>query len=114
MKIKFNDKEIELVYSFRSNVYFEQINGKTIDFSNFSSNDLITLFYCVFISSLQKAKLPIITMVDFLDVIDDNGGEKCVIEFSNWYVETLNAQFELLESGQNEEAEPKKKKVKKA
>lgn len=114
MKIKFNDKEIELVYSFRSNVYFEQINGKTIDFSNFSSNDLITLFYCVFIASLQKAKLPIIKMEDFLDVVDDNGGEKCVIEFSNWYVETLNAQFELLESGQNEEDEPKKKKVKKA
>ena len=114
MKIKFNDKEIELVYSFRSNIYFEQINNKAIDFSKLNSNDIITLFYCVFISSLQKAKLPIITMVDFLDVVDDNGGEKCVIEFSNWYVETLNAQFELLESGQNEETEPKKKKVKKA
>lgn len=98
MKLKFNEDEIELVYSFRSSMYFEQITGRNIDLSNLSQNDLITLFYCVVIASLQKAKKPIITMLDFLDTIDDNGGEKCILDFGNWFVETMKAQYEVLNS----------------
>ena len=41
MKLKYNEKEIELVYSFRANVYFEQINQKNIDMSHLSANDVI-------------------------------------------------------------------------
>lgn len=98
MTLKYQDKEIELKYSFRASVYFEQISSKNIDFKDFNQNDLVTLFYCVFISSLQKEKLPICSMLDFLDVLDENGGEKCLYDFSNWYVSTLAAQYEFLES----------------
>ena len=63
-----------------------------------SQNDLITLFYCVVIASLQKAKKPIITMLDFMDAIDENDGEKCIVDFSNWYVQTITAQYEVLNS----------------
>lgn len=99
MKIKLNEnEELELVYSFRSNIYFEQIQGKNIDFTNFTSNDLITLFYCVFLSSLQKAKKPTISMIDFLDIIDENDGEKCILEFSNWYVDIIKKEFEVMNS----------------
>jgi hypothetical protein len=98
MKLKYNDKEIELVYSFRANVYFEHINKKNIDFSNLDANDVITLFYCYFISSLQKAKEPIVDMLTFLDIVDDNGGEKCVMEFSTWLIEVMKAQYEVLGS----------------
>lgn len=108
MKIKLNEtEELELVYSFRSNIYFEQIQGKTIDFTNFTSNDLITLFYCVFLSSLQKAKKPTISMMDFLDVIDDNGGEKCIVDFSNWYVDILQKEFEVMNSMSDDKEEQK-------
>ena len=44
MKLKINNEEIELVYSFRSAVYFEQIAGHNLDFTKMSQNDLITLF----------------------------------------------------------------------
>ena len=98
MKIKINNEEIELVYSFRSAVYFEQIAGHNLDFTKMSQNDLITLFYCVVIASLQKAKKPVITMLDFMDAIDENDGEKCIIDFSNWYVQTITAQYEVLNS----------------
>ena len=102
MKIKINNEEIELVYSFRSAVYFEQIAGHNLDFTKMSQNDLIILFYCVVIASLQKAKKPVITMLDFMDAIDENYGEKCIIDFSNWYVQTITAQYEVLNSMDDE------------
>jgi hypothetical protein len=103
MKLKYNDKEIELIYSFRANIYFEQINQKNIDISHLSANDVITLFYCHFIASLQKVKEPMIDMVTFLDVVDDNGGEKCVIDFTNWLVNAWNVQAEIIQSMDNDE-----------
>ena len=107
MKLKYQDKVIELVYSFRSNIYFEQIQGKNIDFTHFTGTDLMTLFYCVFIASLQKMKLPIVSLQDFMDVIDDNGGEKCLIDFSNWYVGVVSAQYEAIGSMDNDKEEKK-------
>ncbi len=107
MKIKINNEEIELVYSFRSAVYFEQIAGHNLDFTKMSQNDLITLFYCVVIASLQKAKKPVITMLDFMDAIDENDGEKCIIDFSNWYVQTITAQYEVLNSMGDEKKQTK-------
>lgn len=107
MKLKINNEEIELVYSFRSAVYFEQIAGHNLDFTKMSQNDLITLFYCVVIASLQKAKKPIITMLEFMDAIDENGSEKCIIDFSNWYAQTITAQYEVLNSMGDEKKQPK-------
>jgi len=113
MKLKIGNEELELVYSFRSSIYFEQIAGHSIDFTKFNANDLITLFYSVFVASLQKAKKPVITMVDFLDIIDDNGGEKCLVDFSNWYIEIMKAQYELLAEEKEDEEKTVKTKGKK-
>ena len=107
MKLTINGQDVDLVYSFRSAIYFEQITGHNIDFSNLNANDLLNLFYCVCIASLQKAKLPIISMLDFLDVIDEHGGDMCIVNFSNWYIDIMRKEFELLESAQSED-EPKK------
>lgn len=106
MKLKINNEEIELIYSFRSSIYFEQITGHNIDFTNLTANDLLSLFYSVLIASLQKAKKPIISMLDFMDIIDDNGGDKILLEFSNWYVQILQTQYEILNS--EEDKKPKK------
>ena len=35
-------------------------------------------------------------MLDFLDIVDDNGGEKCLMEFSDWYIDIMKAQYEVL------------------
>ena len=106
MILKINNENIELVYSFRSSIYFEQINGHALDFENFTSNDLLTLFYCVAIASLQKVKKPIISLSDFLDVVDDNGGDKCIYDFSQWYIQVMKAQYEV--NDVKEENEEKK------
>lgn len=117
MIFKLNEnEEIELKYSFRSAIYFEQIAGKNVDFNNFTANDLITLFYTVVIASLQKANKPVITMLAFMDCIDDyNNGDKCLVDFSNWYIETIKAQYEVYDSTLSEkeiEEKPKGKKKK--
>lgn len=112
MKFKLNEnEEVELVYSFRTNVYFEQIQNKPIDFTNFSSNDVLVLFYCCVISSMQKAKKPIISMLDFLDAIDDyNNAEQSIVDFSNWYVGVIKAQYEVIDSIDNEKEKKETKK----
>ena len=116
MIFKLNENEtVELKYSFRSAIYFEQITNKNIDLSNLTNNDIITLFYSVVVASLQKAKKPVITMLAFMDCIDDyNGGDKALINFANWYVEVLKGQFELMESmdDDTEKQDTKKKKKK--
>lgn len=98
MTLKINNEDIELIYSFRSNIYFEQITGHNVDFSNLTANDLLSLFYSVVIASMQKAKKPIISLMEFMDVIDDNGGDKILLDFSKWYVQILQAQYEILNS----------------
>lgn len=105
MNIKYQEKDIALVWSFRSNIYFEQIQNKNIDFGNITANDLLILFYCVFIASLQKNKMPICSLSDFMDVVDENGGERALYNFSNWYVEQLTSQYEFLNSTEDKEKE---------
>ena len=110
MTLKINNEDITLVYSFRSSLYFEQIAGHNLDFNTLTANDLVTLYYSVTIASLQKAKKPIITMIDFLDVIDDNGGEKCLTDFTTWYVDVLKAQYEVLTQEEDNKAKNVSKK----
>lgn len=109
MIIKINENDLELKYSFRVDIYFEQIEGHPLDLRALKGNDLLTLFYCVVIASLQKAKQPIITMEEFMDAIDDNGGGKKLLEFAEWYVNTMKTEYDVL--GQLDDN--KKKKTKK-
>lgn len=109
MTLKFEDNELELVYSFRSSIYFEQITGHALDFDHFTSNDLMTLFYCVVIASLQKIKKPIVDMLAFMDMIDENGGDKCVYNFSQWYINAVKAQYEITDA-ELDKADKKKSK----
>lgn len=103
MTLKINDNEnLELKYSFRSSIYFETISGHNLDLQNLTGNDLVTLFYAVFVASLQKEQKPIIDMITFLDIIDENGGDKTLLEFSKWYVAQIKIQWDLEESPEEE------------
>lgn len=111
MKLMINGEELELVYSFRINLFYEEISGKAIDFSNITANDLVNLFYSTVAASLQKAKRPAITMLDFLDVLDDNGGEKSIVEFSNWYVDVMKKMYEIMPEEDKKQVDADKKKT---
>ena len=109
MTLKINGEDLELIYSFRSSIYFEQISNKSLDFDHFTSNDLMTLFYCVVIASLQKIKKPIVDMLAFMDMIDENGGDKCVYDFSQWYINAVKTQYEITDT-ELDKADKKKSK----
>jgi len=109
MKLKINGEDLELTYSFRINLYYEEISGKSLDFQNVKSEDLVNLFYATVVSSLQKAKKPTISFLDFLDCIDDNGGEKMIVEFSNWYVSVVKSQYDILTEDDKSKVSKKKK-----
>jgi len=109
MKLNINGEELELVYSFRINLFYEEISNKSLDFTSLSANDLVNLFYSTVIASLQKAKRPNITMLEFLDVVDDNGGEKAIVDFSNWFIEVIKGQYEILPDDDKKTVDKKKK-----
>ena len=56
MKIKLNEKEYELRYSFRMMMIYEQIAGKTLDWQHLTTQDLVILFYATVIATLQYNK----------------------------------------------------------
>ena len=118
MIFRINEKEdVQLIYSFRSAIFFEQITNKPINLSDFNVEDLLYLYYSVVIASLQKAKKPIISLLEFMDAIDDyNGGEKSVVDFSNWYVDVIKKQYDVIEDmkANEKEVKPKKESKKKS
>ena len=109
MTLKINESEtLELKYSFRSSIYFETISGHNLNLQNLTGNDLITLFYAVFVASLQKEQRPIIDMISFLDIVDNNGGDKCLLAFSKWYVDQIKIQWDLEEEPEDEKISKEK------
>ena len=77
MKIIIKDKEIELKYSFRSLMMYENITGHTLTQANLT--DVITFIYCVIISSSKDYS---ITLNDVIDYIDEN--PSFIGEFGEW------------------------------
>lgn len=70
MKIKINDKEIELKQTIRSLIMYENIKGES--YSPKSLNDILLYIYCVVIASSKDYS---IDYDAFIDWIDDNPGE---------------------------------------
>ncbi len=64
MTITINDKDIELKYTLRSMMMYENITGKT--FAPEGVSDILTFFYCVVVASAKNYELK---FDDFLDVI---------------------------------------------
>ena len=83
MKIKIKDKEIELKYSIRSMIMYENITNKS--FGTQTLTDVITYMYCVVVSSAKDYS---ITFDEFIDYIDDNAS--VLGEFSNWILDIAN------------------------
>jgi hypothetical protein len=50
-------------------------------------------------------------MISFLDITDDNGGDKCLLEFSKWYVDQIKIQWDLEESPEEEKPSKEKNKT---
>lgn len=77
MKVTINDKEIELKYTLRSMLMYENITDKTFNPSTMS--DVITFMYCIVVASSKDYT---IKFDDFIDWLDDN--PNIINEFGEW------------------------------
>lgn len=102
MTIKIGDKEVDLKYSFRSLMLYENIQKKS--FSPETTTDVLVFMYCVIMGSARDVDLDFNA---FLDMIDDN--PQLVVDFGNWLTTEISKQNMLSPEDDTEE----KKKVKK-
>lgn len=107
------DTEYELHYSFRIYIMYETITGHNLDFGNLNTTDLLVLLYSSVLATFQYNKVEhTMKYEDFMNMIDDCGGEYLLTSFANWFVKKMQQQAELLQTD-NEEKEDKKKSLKK-
>jgi hypothetical protein len=88
MKITIKDKEIELKYTMRSMLMYENITDKT--FAPNTMTDIVTYMYCVVLSSTKDYS---ITYDEFIDYLDEN--IDVVNEFSQWLIDVVAVHNKL-------------------
>lgn len=77
MKITIKDKEIELKYTLRSMLMYENITEKS--FNPETMTDVITFMYCVVVASSQDYSLK---FDDFIDELDSK--PELINQFGEW------------------------------
>lgn len=85
MKINLHDKEIELKYSYRALMIYENIQKQS--FNPKTLSDIIVFFYSI---TLSSAKGQEVMFDDFMDWLDEN--PTAITEFSNWLAGIFNVQ----------------------
>jgi len=105
MKITYNGKTVDLHWSYRVHMMFENATGYSIDKIK-TANDVNILFYCVFVSTLQYNKIEnSLSYFDFMNWVDDNGNDKLFIEFNEWFLKTMTQKDELAKEPDAEDKE---------
>lgn len=77
MKITINNKEIELKYSIRAMLMYENMTDKTLNPTGLT--DVITFMFCVVVASSKDYSLQ---FDDFIDYLDEN--PDVISQFSEW------------------------------
>jgi hypothetical protein len=97
MKIKIKDKDLELHYSMRSFVIYEEITGKSLNLEDINSlSAIVNLFYSNVLATMQYNNMNLdLTYNDFWNWIDENNGPTLIQEFSEWYMQQLQAQADF-------------------
>ena len=98
MIVKIGEREIEMHYSLRMYMLYENIVGESLDYTKLESyTTILNLFYCAVLSSMQYHKMELDLKFDeFIDWIDTQG-ITALSEFSTWYTENLMLQQELVD-----------------
>jgi len=98
MKIKIKDTEFELRYSMRMFINYEAIIGKSLeptDLQNYTN--FIALFFSCVVASASYHKIQLgLTYEDFINWLDDNGGELILLQFGEWYMNITKANADLI------------------
>ena len=85
MKLNIKDKEIELKYSIRALLMYENMTDKTFSTSTLLT-DMVVFMYCVVISSSKDYSL---SFDEFIDYLDENPNANQ--EFAEWLKNNVNS-----------------------
>lgn len=90
MKITIKGKEVELKYSIRALIMYENIENKT--FQPTSLQNLMTFFYVIVLASSKDYSL---TFDEFLDFVDEDQNNNLLNEFAGWLNDITENQNKL-------------------
>lgn len=118
MKVNIKDHELDLHYSLRIYMIYENIEGTSLESLNANSiTSTISLIYATLVSTLKYNKIEEkLTLEDVIEFLDNNGGMKFVNEFSLWFTSEVNKDLALApkpEEPKSDTKEPNKKKSRK-
>lgn len=89
MEITINEKKVNLKYSFRAMMIYENITNKSFNPKGIS--DVVVFFYSVVLASTKDTSY---SFDSFIDWLDDNPG--AINDFSMWLTEVFTAQAALV------------------
>jgi hypothetical protein len=93
MRIKIKEKELELHYSMRIHILYENIMNQTLSNSDKvgTTTSMIVLMYCAIVASMQYYRMnETLSYDDFLDWVDQQG-PSIFTEFGQWFTESVEA-----------------------
>lgn len=90
MKITIKGKEVELKYSLRALMMYENIENKT--FQPTSLQNLMTFFYVIVVASSKDYSL---TFDEFIDFVDEDPNNNLLNDFARWLNDITENQNKL-------------------
>ena len=97
MTINFNDREIELRFSFRADMIYENIMGKSFAAAN--ETEWLMYFYSTYLNLTEDYDLG---FDDFLLLLDKN--PRLLYEFIKWYVDFQEKNLKLIPKDESKNA----------
>lgn len=104
MIINYNNREITLKFSFRSDMLFEDATGKTFTAQN--ESEWLQYFFCTLVAITKDETLK---FDDFLDWISSN--PTVFYDFIEWYSDYQQSVMNLRKKAEPEQQKDSKKKV---
>ena len=102
MKINIKGTDLELFYSMRVYLIYEQITGSTLSLKDGSYTVSVNLFYSAILASMQHYHLDLDFEYDeYLDWLDEQGMD-LIKEFIEWFLKIMNTNNSLTEKQMDE------------
>ena len=93
MEITFKGHKLELHYSMRMYIIYENIAGQSLDSKDNSYTNLLALIYAALKATLKYNKLDDnISLDDVIEFVDDNDGAVFTARFTRWLEDEVNCQ----------------------
>lgn len=105
MKVKIHDINLDLHYSMRMMIIYENITGENFDFTNMQSlKQITTLFLSCILASAKKNKIDLqLTYDEFMDWMDENGGYKILNDFAVWLSKEIETKYSLIKEDKEDD-----------